>query len=157
MTNTQEFHTLYNIYVVETYTAWDTSVLTLPSDAAMEWGKQDSEYYGKKATNIWRHCPHPNLSPSLSLGKRPDGVYVEIGREDWRELSESHQKAIRNSERSLGKAFSMFHQYRPEFLLSEVGVPQLGRGSTPHEATYGSSFVSMEKTWEDGMKDPLLS
>lgn len=151
--NTKEFQTLYNINMVETCTAWDTSVFPLPSDAAMEWGKQDSEYYDKKATDIWRHCPYPNLSQSLSLGNSMCGNWKRGLKRAIRDPKDSHQ----DLRKDLGCTFSTFHQYRPESLLSEVGIPQLGRGSTIHKASNGSSSVNTDKTWEDRMENPLPS
>lgn len=152
--NTKEFQTLYNINVVETCTVWDINVLPLPSNAAMEWGKRDTEYYDTRRLQTYEDTVHILTWAKVSaLGKD----LTECMRKLKERIEESHQKPIRNSERSFERAFFTFHQYRSESLLSEVGIPQLGRASTLHKASYGSSSVNMEKTWEDGMENPVPS
>lgn len=140
---------MYNTDEAQTCSTWDTSVLLLPSDVAMEWGTPDSGCYNKKALNKWRHFPCTDTSPSW-LWK--ETLLSICG--NWKR---GLKRATRNSRRSLKKIFSKSHPFRSETLLLEADVSLLGRGGIPHKLTLGSFCVNMGKIWEDGMENPLPS
>ena len=51
----------------------------------------------------------------------------------------------------------MQHECESQTPKLEPNATQLGREGTPHELTCGSFYLTMGKTWENGMGNPLLS
>lgn len=91
--NTKEFQTLYNINVVETCTVWDINVLPLPSNAPMEWGKRDTEYYDTRRLQTYEDTVHILTWAKVSALEKD---LTECMRKLKERIEESYQRAIRN-------------------------------------------------------------
>lgn len=101
-----------------------------PALAVMMWNDRD-ETVSAVLRRLWV-CADTVHSPTQARITAVETSLLECIEKMGNKTEETHQKL---------RAFSKSPQYRPEALLSEMDVPQLGKEDTPHKLSCGFSCV----------------